>query len=165
MSRPEQADLEALIEQLVTAGVEFIVIGGAAAVLHGAPITTVDLDILYRSTDQNVDRLQALLERLEGAVRDPAGRDLSPTREHLMAGGQMQLFTRLGPVDVMGRLHDGRSYDDLLVHSLVMGDEQLEIRVLDLPTLIEIKTAAARAKDRLMLPVLLALLEDRSPDD
>ncbi|MGB5816874.1 MAG: hypothetical protein WBI27_16915 [Thermoanaerobaculia bacterium] len=65
----------------------------------------------------------------------------------------------------MERLHDGRSYDEILEHSLVMGDEQLEIRVLDLPTLIEIKSAAARAKDRLMLPVLLALLEDRSPDD
>jgi hypothetical protein len=165
VSRPEQADLEGLIEQLVTAGVEFIVIGGAAAVLHGAPITTVDLDILYRATDQNIDRLQELLERLGGTVRDPAGRDLSPTRDHLMAGGQMQLLTRLGPIDVMGRLHDGRSYKELVTHSQVMVDEKLEIRVLDLPTLIEIKTAAARAKDRLMLPVLLALLENQNPDD
>ena len=165
MSRPEQADLEALIEQLVTAGVEFIVIGGAAAVLHGAPITTVDLDILYRSSDQNVDRLHAVVERLEGAVRDPAGRDLTPTRDHLMGGGQIQLSTRLGPIDVMGRLHDGRSYEEILAHTQLMGDESLEIRVLDLPTLIEVKTAAARAKDRLMLPVLLALLEDRPPDD
>jgi hypothetical protein len=82
-----------------------------------------------------------------------------------MAGGQMQLLTRLGPIDVMGRLHDGRSYKELVTHSQVMVDEKLEIRVLDLPTLIEIKTAAARAKDRLMLPVLLALLENQNPDD
>ncbi len=40
MSRPKQADLAALIESLTSAGVEFIVVGGAAAVLHGAPTST-----------------------------------------------------------------------------------------------------------------------------
>ena len=50
MSKPKQADLAALIEILTSSGVEFIVIGGAAAVLHGAPTTTFDLDIVLGLT-------------------------------------------------------------------------------------------------------------------
>jgi hypothetical protein len=161
MSRPTEADLDALIGALISAGVELIVIGGAAAVLHGAPITTLDLDIVYRQTPANLDRLLAVLRSLDAVVRDAAGRHVRPTRAHLEAGGQLLLSTALGPVDAMGRLHDGRGFDDLLSHTEAVADEELRFRVLDLPTLIEVKTAAARAKDRLVLPILLALLEQR----
>ncbi len=159
--RPEQADLEKLIEGLVSAGVEFIVIGGAAAVLHGAPTTTVDLDVVYRLTPDNLERLQGFLERLEAVFRDPAGRELSSTATHLAGGGQLLFLTTLGPLDVIGRLHDGRDYDQLMAHCEIVSDEGLQFPVLDLPTLIEVKTAAGRAKDRMVLPILLALLEER----
>lgn len=160
MDRPRPADLDALIEALVGAGVEFVVIGGAAAVLHGAPTTTWDLDIVHNRSPENVERLQALLEELHAVVRDPAGRDQRPTRKHLEAGGQLQLLTDFGPIDVLGTLHDGRGYDELLGNSESVGDETLRMRVLDLPTLIEVKAGAGRAKDRLLLPVLLALQEE-----
>lgn len=161
MDRPRQADLDALIEALVGAGVEFIVIGGAAAVLHGAPTTTWDLDIVHSRTPENVGRLQALLEELHAVIRDPAGRDVRPTPRHLEGGGQLQLLTDFGPLDVLGRLHDGRGYDELLAKSETLGDGSVQIRVLDLPTLIEVKAGAGRAKDRLLIPTLLALLEER----
>lgn len=160
MSHPEQADLDALLEALVAAGVEFIVVGGAAAVLHGAPTTTWDLDIVHRISPENIERLGRLLGELHAVVRDPAGRDLRPQREHLEAGGQLQLSTDFGPVDLLGALHDGRGYDELLESTLTVGDGELEFRVLDLTTLIEVKTSAGRAKDRLLLPVLLALREE-----
>ncbi len=48
MPRPATADLEALIRELLAAGVEFLVVGGAAAVIHGAPVTTQDLDVSWR---------------------------------------------------------------------------------------------------------------------
>lgn len=160
MDRPRSADLDALIEALVQAGVEFIVIGGAAAVLHGAPTTTWDLDIVHRRSAENIDLLQQLLEELHAVVRDPAGRELRPRREHLEAEGQLQLLTDLGPMDLLGILHDGRDYDQLLGHSQTVGDETLTIRVLDLPTLIEVKAGAGRAKDRLLLPILLALQQE-----
>ncbi|MCP4204397.1 MAG: hypothetical protein GY769_21005 [bacterium] len=161
MDRPKQADLAALIEALVEAGVDFLVIGGAAAVLHGAPTTTWDLDIVHERSPENLDRLRNLLEELHAVVRDPAGRDLKPTRGLLEAGGQLQLLTDLGPIDLLGTLHDGRDYDDLLAKTESVGDETLRIRVLDLPTLIEVKAGAGRAKDRLLMPVLLALQEER----
>jgi len=51
MPHPPRADLAALVQALVGASVEFVVVGGAAAVLCGAPVTTLDLDIVHRRTD------------------------------------------------------------------------------------------------------------------
>jgi len=160
VSHPKVADLEALLEALLEANIEFIVVGGAAAVIHGAPVTTMDLDVIYRMTADNIDRLMALLERLDTRVRDPAGRDLAPLRSHLEATGPLLLSTNLGPLDPMATLADGRGYDELLRHSIQSDESDLSVRILDLETLIEVKTAAGRAKDRLMLPVLLALLDE-----
>ncbi|HEV8239932.1 MAG TPA: hypothetical protein VGS57_11240 [Thermoanaerobaculia bacterium] len=159
MPHPASADLEALLAALAAARIEHIVVGGAAAVLHGAPITTQDLDVVYRRTADNLDRLEALLGDLDAFARDPAGRKLRPNRSHLEAGGVLLLTTRLGPFDPMAKLADGRGFEELLAHSVMVEDEGLALRVLDLPTLIEVKAAANRAKDRLVLPVLLALLE------
>jgi len=161
VTHPQVADLEALLEALCEAEIEFIVVGGAAAVIHGAPITTMDLDVIYRLTDANIDRFLSLLEGLEARVRDPAGRDLVPNRSHLEAKGPLLLSTNLGPLDPMASLADGRGYEELFEHSIQAEGGDLPIRILDLETLIEVKTAAGRAKDRLMLPVLLALLEVR----
>ena len=161
MPEPEQADLEALLRILCEAGVDFIVIGGTAAVLHGAPTTTLDLDIVHSLKPANLDRLERLLAELEATGRDPAGRELSPGRGHLEAGGQLRLLTRLGPLDLLGRLADGRGYDELADHTVLMEDDDLRVRVLDLETLIEIKRHVGRARDRLQLSLLLALQEER----
>lgn len=161
MSHPQQADLQALIDALLDAGVEFIVVGGAAAVLHGAPTMTQDLDIVHRCTAENVKRLKVLLDQLDAYVREPGSRRLRPSAADLSAGGQLNLTTTLGPLDPLGRLHDGRGFDELLPHSEVVQDEGRSVRVIDLVTLIEIKSEAGRARDRLVLPLLLALLRDR----
>ncbi|MBW2700400.1 MAG: hypothetical protein JRF33_06235 [Deltaproteobacteria bacterium] len=158
---PRHADLEALLEALAAARIELIVVGGAAAVLHGAPVTTQDLDIVHQRTPENVARLMALLEQLDAVIRDPAGRRLRPTTEQLMGAGQLNLATALGPFDPLCQLHDGRDFEDLLPHTVVMSDGDLRLRVIDLDTLIEIKTQAGRAKDRLMLPVLIALQQEK----
>ena len=73
MSHPKQADLAALIDALVQGGVEFVVVGGAAAVLHGAPTSTQDLDLVHRRTDDNVDRLLAMLEAHDAGWRQGRG--------------------------------------------------------------------------------------------
>jgi len=158
---PEQADLEALLRSLAEAGVDFIVIGGTAAVLHGAPTTTLDLDIVHSLDTANLDRLERLLAELGAIARDPGGRRLPPERSHLEAGGQLRLLTRLGPLDLLGRLADGRGYDQLADHTVLLEDVDLRVRVLDLETLIEVKRHVGRARDRLHLSLLLALQEER----
>jgi hypothetical protein len=159
LAHPAQADLDALIQALLGAGVEFIVVGGAAAVLHGAPITTQDLDIVHRRTNENVRRLSDLLTTLDATFR---GRDLRPSAQLLAGHGQLNLSTTLGPLDPLCVLHDGRGYDELISHTTVLTDGPSEIRVLDLDTLIAVKAEAGRARDKLVLPILLALRDRRN---
>ena len=164
MPSPADADVGELLRRLVGAGVEFIVVGGAAAVLHGAPITTEDLDIVHRRTPENVSRLKNLLQDLNAHVRELANRRLVHQEAARLGEGHVLLSTRLGPLDCLGALVDGRGFEDLVSHSESFADEGAEFRVLDLSTLIDIKTKTGRAKDRLMLPVLIALAEELSSD-
>ena len=156
--RPETADIEALLRELQQAGVEHIVVGGAAAVIHGAPITTRDLDIVPRQDEDGLRKLLAALEHVDARFRPVSpGRDIPPTLEHLRGTGQLNLITRLGPLDVLLRLHDSRGYDELREHSVELIDSDLRVRVVDLDTLIEIKRGTGRARDLLVVPLLLAL--------
>lgn len=141
---------------------EFIVVGGGAAVLQGAPTMTLDLDIVHRRTSENVSRLLQLLAGLEAYVREPANRRLRPDASLLLGQGQINLATRLGPLDALCQLHDGRGYEELLACSEVISDGLIHLRVIDLPTLVEIKSTTGRSKDKLLVPVLLALLAERS---
>jgi hypothetical protein len=161
-SHPNAADLPALLAILCDAGVEFIVVGGAAAVLQGVPVTTQDLDIVHRRTPENVARLLEVLLQIDATMRDDfARRGLRPTAEMLAGRGQLNISTTLGPIDPLCELDAGQGYDELLAHSESLVDEGRQLRVLDLPTLIRVKTKAGRPKDRVMLPVLIATLQER----
>ena len=161
---PKQADLESILDALGGADVEFIVVGGAAAVLHGAPVTTQDVDIVPGTDPGNAERLSTHLTGLDARIRDPAGREIRPDPAALRGTGQVKLTTNRGPLDVLCRLHDGRAYTDLLPHTIEMTDGSLRLRVLDLPTLISIKSSTGRARDQLVLPLLLALAREREQD-
>lgn len=161
MSKAKTSDPLALLDALNADAVEYLVVGGAAVILHGAPVTTQDLDIVHRLTVENVARLHRCLTRLHAIVREPGSRDLRPDHSMLQSGGQVRLLTDFGPLDVLGRLHDGRDYEELVKHSEVVGDASRRIRVIDLPTLIEIKERSERRRDLLVLPILHALLVRR----
>jgi hypothetical protein len=155
---PPTADLEQLLRELHAAGVEFIVVGGAAAVIHGAPVTTQDLDIVPRLDGEHQQRLLTLLAKLDTRFRPvPPGRDIAPGPEHFVNRGQLNLITSLGPLDVLCRLHDARGYEELVPHSREIVDGDLRVRVLDLDALIEIKRSTGRQRDALVIPVLIAL--------
>lgn len=155
MPHPRTADLDALLRALVTAGVDMIIVGGAAAVIHGAPISTLDVDIVPEQSAENLARLGAALGQLEARFRpDLPGRDLAPTPEHLAGRGQLQLTTRQGPLDILCRLHDGRGYAELVDRSRVIEADDLRLRVIDLDALIEIKESTGRARDQLVVGIL-----------
>ena len=161
-SHPKAADLPALLATLCDAGVEFIIVGGVAAVLQGVPITTTDLDIVHRRTPENVTRLLEVLLQLDATMRyDFARRGLRPTAEMLAGKGQINLSTSLGPIDPLCELGAAQGYDELLPHSVSVRDEGRLLYVLDLPVLIEVKTKAGRPKDRIVLPILIATLQER----
>jgi hypothetical protein len=159
---PPVADVGALLRALIEDGVEFVVVGGVCAVMNGAPISTLDLDIVPDRSQDNVPRLMRSLERLDARYRDIAGRTLAPDAELLRGTGHNLFLTRSGPLDVLGEIGRGRDFSMLRGRSHVVDiGEGLEIRVLDLDALIEIKREILRDKDRATLPILERTLEER----
>jgi len=149
-----------ILRLLATNDVEFIVVGMTAGVLHGAPVTTIDLDIVHRRSSENVARLLRVLGELDAFYRhDP--RKLRPRDSHLGGPGHQLLTTIHGDLDCLGAIDDGKSYEDLLdrTTTITLAGGSV-VRVLDLPTLIEIKERSGRPKDLAVLPVLRATLDE-----
>lgn len=101
---PERFEPAALMEVLIAGGVEFILIGGFAVAVHGYVRATRDLDIVPDPQRPNLERLTAVLRRLE-AVQIGADTDLLPNQptepDGLAAGGGFQLATTHGQLDVL----------------------------------------------------------------
>ena len=75
------------------------------------------------------------------------------------------LLSNAGPLDVLGTVTQGRDYDDLVKHSAeLIIQEGLTIRLLDLPTLIQLKEELNREKDRAILSILRHTLAETSQD-
>ena len=157
--RPAEADIGALLEALAAAHVDHIVVGGVAAVLHGAPLPTRDLDIVPSPEPANLDRLFALLMGIDAIAREVGTRELPVRRDWLDGSGQVLLRTSLGPLDILLRLHDGRGHSELLPRTVELSADGLRVRLLDLRSLVEIKAQTGRVRDRLSVPILVALLE------
>lgn len=153
-----------LLEALARHGVDFIVVGGVAAVLEGAPITTLDLDVVYDRRPENLECLATALRSLDARYRDPAGREIRPDPERLRTLRMSLLETDLGPLDVIAEVGEGWTYTDLLPATVVQEVAGLQVRSLTLSKLIELKELANRDKDRAMLPVLRRTLELREED-
>ena len=93
-----------LLELLSRHDVDFIVIGGVAAILEGVPITTLDLDIVYDRSPKNLERLLEVLRTVEAHYRDPAGRHIVPDLDKLATIRINLLRTNLGPLDVLASM-------------------------------------------------------------
>jgi hypothetical protein len=149
------------LEVLARHHVDFVVVGGVAAVLAGAPISTFDLDIVHDRSQANVARLLAALADLDARYRDLTGRLLRPEALGLEGEGHHLLLTRCGPLDVLGRIGHGRGYQELIADSTKRQLGEIAIHVLGLEALIRTKLEAGRDKDRAVLPILRRTLEER----
>jgi hypothetical protein len=140
--------------------VEFVVVGMTAGILQGAPVTTVDLDLVHQRSPENVERLLRVLADL-GATYRHDSRGLRPAESHLVGPGHSLLTTRLGDLDCLGSIDQDRRYEDLIPQTVEIGiGEGRTVRVLTLPALIEAKERAGRPKDLAALPVLRATLDE-----
>ena len=150
-----EGDFLATLRQLRENDVDFILIGGLAAVLNGAPIQTFDIDLVYSQEPSNIDRLLAVLTSLDAVFRIQPERRLRPDKSHLAGGGHLNLQTSHGPLDLLGSVGDVQDYDDLLPQSAEMEVGQgIRVHVLNLETIISIKERLGSEKDIAMLPVL-----------
>ena len=156
-------DFQEVLRILSTHKVDFIVVGGISAALHGAPHQGLDLDIVHSHDPGNVARLLGALEELDAEYRPSGKRQLKPAESDLASKGHQLLITRFGPVDILGTIGSGLSYEDLLPHTSEMFvTETLTARILNLETLIEIKERLGTDKDRAALPILKRTLEERN---
>lgn len=141
--------------------VQFVVVGGVAAVLGGAPVSTFDLDIVHARSPQNITALAAALLDLDARYRDPTGRILRPEPRALAGPGHHLLMTTAGPLDVLGEIVGGATYDSLLPRTDRVDLDGTPIQILGLAALIESKALLNRDKDRATLAVLRRTLAER----
>ena len=156
-------DFERLLQVLVSGGVEFVIIGGMAATAHGSAHVTVDLDVVYRRTPENVRRLAGALEPLQPYLRGaPPGLPFRFDAGTIQRGLNFTLVTAAGDLDVIGEATGGGTYEVLEPRSEVRRLFGLEVRFVDLETLIWLKRAAGRPKDLERIAELEAILKEQS---
>lgn len=143
-----------ILKVLARHEVELILVGGLAAIVEGAPISTFDLDVVFLRTDENLKRLLAALLELKSHYFDPAGRHIVPDAEKLASLRLHRLVTSLGPLDVMETIGAGLRYADLIGDTRLSEVGGINVRVLRLETIILSKEQANRDKDRATLPIL-----------
>jgi hypothetical protein len=156
-------DFARLLSALAGSGVEFIVIGGFAATAHGSAHITVDLDVVYARTVENMIRLADALEPLQPYPRGaPPGLPFRFDAGTIKRGLNFTLVTNAGDLDLLGEATGGGTYETLLPHSDVRALLGLECRFVNLETLIYLKRAAGRPKDLERIAELEILRQERS---
>jgi hypothetical protein len=147
-------NLSAVLEGLIKADVRFILVGGLAAVVQGAPVTTMDVDIVHNRSSENVVKLLTFLKSIGAFHRRLDDKVIEPTEQDISGKGHALFSTRLGPIDVLAVIEEGKTYHDLLDHTVDVGFRGHTIKVLDLKMMIELKRASRDPKDKQRLPVL-----------
>ncbi len=154
--------VEKLLAELHAQGVEFVIIGGMAAVAQGSAFLTADLDLCYSRKKENLERLAKALARFNPALRDaPKTPPFRLDAASLRSGMNFTLTTEAGDLDIFGEVTGLGSYEEAVEFSEEMEIFGFPCNVLTLEGLIKTKQATGRAKDLRLLPELEALLEIR----
>ena len=152
--------LEETIRILHDAGVEFVVIGGAAMALQGSAHLTRDIDFCYARTARNMERLEKALEPYHPVLRGaPSGLPFRFDAKTIANGLNFTLSTDLGDLDFLGEVSGVGSFPEVLAASDTKDVGGVDCKVLSLDGLIKAKTAAGRPRDLYVLPELRALNE------
>lgn len=154
-------DFAGLLGALVGSEVDFIIVGGVAATVHGSARLTQDVDVVYGRDEDNLERLVAALHPLEPYLRGaPGGLPFEWTPATLRRGLNFTLTTSLGDINLLGEITGGGGYRDLLPHSFAVDLFGHACRCLDLPWLIHTKRAAGRPRDLDAIAELEVLLDE-----
>ncbi len=119
--------------------VKYVVIGGIAAVLHGVPRVTFDLDILIDPTPENAQRL------LDALAEAGLGTATLISAEELLAH-EITVFNDWVRIDVQTRT-PGITFEDAWARREVVDYQGQEFYILSLEDLIASKRAAGRPID------------------
>ena len=141
--------------------VEYVLVGGGAAQLHGAPVMrTRDADVVPSKSDDNLDRLSAALREMNARVwvgpNEPDGLAMAFDRGTLgQIEGFLNLVTSFGPLDVTYRPDGTGGYADLAQSVVIVKLLGVDVPIASLEDIIRSKEAAGRPKDIAVLPALI----------
>ena len=162
MISERQTYFRRILQTLVDGQVSFIVVGGIAAAFHGSPRATFDVDVVYLRTRENIQRLVAALAPHNPYLRGaPPGLPFRWDEKTVRMGLNFTLETNLGDIDLLGEIAGGGDYNALLPHSAIGEMFGIGCLCVNLAKLIQLKRAAGRPRDLLVVSELQALLEER----
>jgi hypothetical protein len=148
-----------IIAALERHAVQYVVIGGLAATLHGSPVMTTDAYICPARAGDNLERLARALVELRARIRTPGvpeGLVFACDATFLSA---LNLTTRFGDLDLSFVPSGTSGFADLRQHAVTMSLMGCPVAVASLADVIRSKEAANRPKDQIVLPALRLLLE------
>ena len=160
---PAPLDPQCIFRALSDHDVDYVLVGGLGAVLHGSSTLTNDADIVPARDPANLERLSESLRSLGARLRvpeDPGGIPFDPHPSLLASMAMLNMTTRCGDLDLTFSPAALDNYDALVATSVAFDIYGYRVRVAALSDIIRSKTAADRAKDRAVLPVLRALAEE-----
>ncbi len=125
---------------------EPVMIGNAAAALHGSPVTTLDIDFMFRKTPLNLKKLKAIARSLDAAILKPYY-PVSDLFRIINDDRGLQL-------DFMTRLHGIRSFEGLRARASATAFGAHSLIIASLEDIIKSKRAAGRSRDLAVLEIL-----------
>jgi hypothetical protein len=155
-------NLNDLLARLLASKVEFVVVGGFAAVMHGSTLVTQDVDICCRFNEENLMKIQAAVADLHPVHRSRPDLPLHLTPEQCASLRNVYLKTDAGALDCLSEVLGVGSYEEVLKNSVVAELVFGDCRVLDLEALIRAKEAMGRDHDRITVKQLKAIQERKN---
>ncbi len=153
---------EALLGALNRGGVRFVIVGGAAMIIHGSSYITEDLDIVYARDADNVRKLVAALAPLRPRLRALGQAVAFKFDERTIKNGMnFTLTTSAGNIDLLGEISGIGGYDAAAKQAQKHKIGGSVFEVLSIRGLVRAKRAAGRRKDLVAIPELEALQELR----
>lgn len=141
-------DLTGLLTHLIESEVEFVLVGGFAALAHGCSTVTRDVDIAISMDESNLRLLHRSL-----AAFHPRFRGIHPERKFVESdihgGGLKNLYleTDIGGLDCLGEVKGIGNYSACLEASVEWEFEGRKLRLLSRDALITSKHAMGRPHD------------------
>src|SRR4051812_49097216 len=148
VSKPDvPLDAERILEALAEHRVDYVLIGGLAVQTHGHVRTTNDADLIPAPDPANLERLAAALRSLEARVLNPGEEATVIDAKMLPRATIWQFVTRDGGIDVMPEVPGGRSFRELSKEALRVQLGDIEVPVVSLDDLIQMKLVRGRPVD------------------
>lgn len=153
-------ELNRLLQRLIEADVDFVIVGGIGGVLHGSSLVTRDLDVCAVLTAENLEKLRATFRDLHPTHRLTTNRlSFLENPEPGVALKNLYLQTDFGPLDLMSSITGVGDYARVAASASEVELFGHQVRVISIEDLIAAKEALGRDKDLLAAKELRAILE------